>query len=89
MQKPHHHELREAQVIHQPEMVLGICIPRRSIRRAGGWPHGVRQVTTAMQTDFPGNPRIGLKRGRRWSPGIVEFNPRRHKRQQRKPNASS
>lgn len=37
MQKPHHHELVDAEVIHQAEMVIRVGIPRPvDLKRAGG-----------------------------------------------------
>jgi hypothetical protein len=33
----HHHELPDAQVIHQAELVIGVCVPRPvDFERAGG-----------------------------------------------------
>src|SRR6185436_294122 len=42
----HHHELADAQVVREPDMVIGIRIPRRlDLERAGGLPAvGVAQV---------------------------------------------
>jgi hypothetical protein len=60
MQKAHHHELVDAEVIHQADVVVGVGVPRPiDFERPEDWPPLALRRSAPMQRNSPANSAKG------------------------------